>query len=126
MEKKKILIIDDEVGFTQMVKLNLEATGEYVVRTENKGSGGLAAAKEFKPDLILLDIIMPDMPGGDVAFQLNNDKETEEIPIVLLTAIVKTEEVEAHKGIMGGLPIIAKPVTVKELIDCIEKNMGKK
>lgn len=123
MEKKKILIIDDEVNFTQMVKLSLAATGKYIVRIENKGSGGLAAAKEFKPDLILLDIMMPDIPGGDVVFQLNNDEETEEIPIVLLTAIVKAEEVEEHKGIMTGLPIIAKPVTVEELVDCIEKNI---
>jgi len=58
--------VDDEVVLTKMVKLNLERTGNYQVRTENQGSKALQAAQEFQPDLIFMDVMMPDM-GGDEA-----------------------------------------------------------
>ena len=93
-KKKRILIIDDEESFTQLVKLNLEASGKYEVMTENKGSLGLVATKQFKPDLILLDLIMPDMGGGELSGQLESDEETKNIPIVFLTAIMTKEEAE--------------------------------
>ena len=125
MGKKRILVIDDEADFTKLIKLNLERTGQYEVKTENKGLLGLATAKEFKPDLIFLDIIMPDADGGNVCYQLENDDETKGIPIVFLTAVVKKEEVEKSKGNIGGHSFIAKPVSAKELIDCIEKNWVK-
>lgn len=125
MEKKKILIIDDEEDFTKIVKLNLEETGKYEVRTENRGSNGFPAAKEFKPDLILLDILMPDMGGGEVAYRLKEDKSVKNIPIVFLTAVVTKEETTSHGGIIGGHPFIAKPVNAEKLIDCIEENIGK-
>lgn len=125
MSKKKILIIDDEEGFTKIVKLNLERTGKYEVKTENKGLLGFAAVKEFRPDLILLDILMPDMEGGEVASLLKDSGDTKNIPIVFLTAVATKEQVEKDSGIIGGYPFIAKPVTTKELIDCIEKNTNK-
>lgn len=123
MEQKSILIIDDEENFTKLIKWNLEKTGKYKVRTENAGLLGLSAAKEFKPDLILLDILMPDMEGSEVAFQLKSDEDTKNIPIVFLTAVVKKEEVEGKKGVIGGSPFVAKPVEIKQLIDVIDKNI---
>ncbi|MFH2146227.1 MAG: response regulator [Candidatus Omnitrophota bacterium] len=124
MREKKILIIDDEVSFTNLVKLNLETKGSFTVRTESKGLNAVAAAKEFKPDMILLDIIMPDMSGGDVAFELEHDEVTKDIPIVFLTAAVKSEEVNsAEDGMIGGHTFIAKPTTVDVLLDCIEKTL---
>jgi len=122
MDKKRILIVDDEKSFTQMVKLNLEETGKYIVRTENIGKEALAAAREFKPHLILLDIVMPDMDGGEIAHNMSLDEELSRIPIVFLTAIVKEDEVESQAGIIGGHPFIAKPVTTDKLISCIEEN----
>lgn len=107
-----------------MVKMNLEATGEYEVGVENKGSLGVASAKAFKPDLILLDIIMPDVEGSHLAAQLKEDVNTQDIPIVFLTAVVTKEETEAAGGVIAGHPFIAKPINVKELIDCIEKNIS--
>lgn len=124
--KKKILIVDDEENFTKLVKLNLEKTGRYEVKTENKGSLGLTTAKEFKPDLILLDILMLDMEGSEVASQLKDNENTKNIPIVFLTAVVTKGQVEEASGIIGGHPFIAKPATAEELIDCIEKNISKK
>ncbi len=121
MEKKRILIIDDEPSFTRMVKLNLEETGTYEVRQENSAEQGLAAAKDFKPDLILLDVLMPDMDGAQVASQIKADEKTENTPIVFLTATVRKEE----EGIIGGHPFIAKPVSTEEVIECIEKSLKK-
>ena len=120
MEKKKILIIDDEKDFTQLVKLNLELTGKYEVRVENKSSLALSTAKQHKPDLILLDVIMPDIAGGEVAYQLKNDTNTKDIPIIFLTAAATKEEAGRGKG---EYPFVAKPASTEELIDCIEQNL---
>ncbi|MCH7570164.1 MAG: response regulator [Deltaproteobacteria bacterium] len=119
MGKKRILLIDDEPSFTNVLKLNLEETGAYEVRTENRGKQGLVTARQFKPDLILLDVIMPGMDGGDVASEIQTDENLKNIPIVFLTAVAKKKE----EGIIGGRPFIAKPVTVEEVIACIEKSL---
>lgn len=124
--KKRILVVDDEEYFSKMVKLNLEKTGKYEVKTESKGSRGLAVAKEFKPDLILLDILMGDLEGNEVAAQLKDDKETKNIPVVFLTAIATKEQVEESKGVIGGYPFLAKPVSEDKLIECIEKYTNKR
>jgi len=124
MEKKRILLIDDETDFTKLIKRNLELTGRYEVRTENNGLLGLAAAKEFKPDLIFLDILMPDVDGGEVGYNLENDNETKDIPVIYLTAAVNKEEVEKSEGQIGGHPFIAKPVSADELINYIEERIG--
>ncbi len=121
--KKKILIVDDEQEFTRMVKLNLEGTGRYEVQTESKGSQGLMVARAFKPDLILLDVIMPDMAGGQVARQLKDSQDTSHIPIVFLTATVLKSEIESQGNMIGGHPFIAKPASVDEIVQCIEKNL---
>lgn len=126
MDKKKILIIDDEDAFTRGVKMNLELTGKYIVRVENKGLLGLKAAKEFKPDLILLDIMMPDMDGSEVAEQLNEEDSCKNIPVVFLTALVTKKETNESFSDIGGHPFIAKPVNLKNLISCIEQNIVEK
>ena len=122
MDKKRILIVDDEKDFTRMVKLNLEETGKYIVRTENIGRQALAAAREFKPHIILLDIVMPDTDGGEIAHNISLDEELSRIPLVFLTAIVKDDEVKSQAGVIGGHTFIAKPVTTDKLIACIEEN----
>jgi len=121
MAKKKILIIDDEAGFGRMVKLNLEQTGNYEVRTETDSARGVAAAKEFRPDLILLDIGMPGTSGDQVADEILHNSNLASVPIVFLTAIVKKDEVVAQDGVIGGRPFIAKPVTTQALIARIEE-----
>jgi CheY-like chemotaxis protein len=124
MLKKKILIIDDEVGFTRMVKLNVEGTGKYEVRIENKGALALDTAKAFRPDLILLDIIMPDVAGSEVAACLYEDNSTKNIPIVFLTALVTEKELDGSCSIISGYPFLSKPVKLKELIDCIDRHIA--
>jgi DNA-binding response OmpR family regulator len=125
MTKKKILVVDDEQNMTRMLKRNLEATGRYDVRTENSGAVGVVAAREFQPDLILLDVMMPGMDGGEVAAKIKEDKRLASIPIVFLSAIVKKEETQSTGGNIGGLTFLAKPVKLDDLITCIENHLGK-
>jgi len=116
MLKKKILVIDDEKDFTDMVKLNLEMAGDFIVKAENKGTNGYSTAKKFKPDLILLDIMMPDMDGGDVLFKINGDEELRKVPIVFLTALVKPGEDEGIDNRISDRPALAKPISAERLI----------
>jgi CheY-like chemotaxis protein len=125
MEKKRILIIDDESGFTRMVKLNLEKTGFFEVREENKATYAMAAAREFKPDLILLDVIMPNMDGGDIAAHIKADRHLRDIPVVFLTATVSQREAGEAGMKSGGALFLAKPVSVENLIKCINENTRK-
>ena len=124
MNKQRILIIDDEKSFTQMLKLNLEMSGLYEVREENHGVHALAAAREFKPDLIFLDIMMPDIDGDEVAAQLKADTQVAESSIVFLTAVASKQEVENHNGLIGGHGFLAKPASTGEIIQCIRKHLG--
>lgn len=124
MEKKKILIVDDEVDFTDLIKSILEQTGKYEVKVENNGSLAPNVTKTFKPDLILLDVMMPDMDGNEVARRVMNDESSRDIPIVFLTVLVEQSEEELRGGVIGGHPFIAKPVSAQKLIGYIEKYIG--
>lgn len=118
--KKKILLIDDEEDFCFFVKLNLEQTGKYEVLTATNGSSGLIMASKESPDLVLLDIIMPEMSGGQVAELLLNDPKTKDIPVLFITAIASRSEAQSQEGIIGGRRFIAKPVTPEELMAKID------
>jgi CheY-like chemotaxis protein len=123
--KIRVLLVDDEESFTRILKLNLERTGKYEVRVENWGGAAAAAAREFKPDVVLLDVIMPQMFGGDVANQFKEDPELKQFPIVFLSASVKPTRVAEHDGIIGGYPFIAKPASIESVIEGIENHCRK-
>jgi len=123
-DKKRILIVDDEERFTRILRLNLGCTGKYAVRTENSAPNACGTVREFRPDLILLDVMMPGLDGGEVAAQLQRHPTTKDIPVVFLTAAVTNEELTSHQGRIGGAPYVAKPVELKVLIDCIEQNLA--
>jgi CheY-like chemotaxis protein len=116
LPRKKILLIDDEEDFCFFVKINLEKTGKYEVLTTSSGEAGLIMASKELPDLILLDIIMPDMNGGQVAGLLLDDPRTKDIPVLFITAIASRSEIQSQEGIIGGRMFIAKPVTTEELL----------
>ena len=123
-QKKKILVVDDEMNITSFLKSYLEETGKFEIRTENLGEVAFETAKTFRPDLILLDIMMKDMSGDGLADKIKNDPVLRKTPIVFLTGIVTKEEVEANGGIIGGYPYIAKPIlAMRELLDCIDANI---
>ncbi|HVO65375.1 MAG TPA: response regulator [Syntrophales bacterium] len=118
--KKKILIVDDEDDFCFFVKLNLEQTGKYEVLTATSGSSCLNIASKELPDLVLLDIIMPGMNGGQVAELLLDNPKTKDIPVLFITAIATRIEVQSQEGVIGGRRFIAKPVTPTELMAKID------
>jgi DNA-binding response OmpR family regulator len=121
MDKKKILIIDDEENFCNLVKKNVEKTNEFEVHVATNGDDGIKSIKEIKPDLILLDIIMPGLDGGDVVSLIRGDESIKDTPIVFLTSLVRKDEVGA--GFTKGYSLLAKTVTVRELIACIKENI---
>ncbi len=121
MEKKRVFIVDDESGFTRLIKLTLEKSGKYTVLEENDGTKAWLAAREFKPDIIFLDIVMPKIDGGDVAQQIKSDPALAHVPIVFLTAIVSEKE-GGHT--IGGFPFVAKPVSIASITKCIAEQLG--
>src|SRR5205085_6053903 len=119
--KPRILLVDDEESFTKVTQLTLT---NYDIVVENDSSRALERAREFQPDLILLDVMMPNLDGGDVAAQIRGDVGLKEVPIVFLTALV-TQKESARRPMMGGYPFIAKPVTPELLAQNIAKYLGK-
>jgi len=115
--KPKILIVDDEASFTRLTRLTL---ADYDICEENNSSRALETARKFNPDLILLDVVMPDFDGGDLAAQFRADPLLKRVPILFLTAIV-TEKETKKRQVFGGYPFIAKPVTPEGLIEKIEQ-----
>lgn len=123
-EKKRILVVDDESSITRLLKLNLELTGGYEVATENVSRAALATAEQFRPDLMLMDVVMPGMDGGTLASALQASPRLKGVPIVFLTAAVTREEVRARRGLVGGLPFLAKPVNLQEVLACLQQHLG--
>lgn len=125
MNTKRILVVDDEPSVTRNLKLNLESAGGYLVLGENHSTKALSAAKTFKPDLILLDVMMPGLDGGDVAAQLRADPLLRDIPLIFLTAIVSNEETEGREMSKGSETFLAKPVDMGELKKTLEQHIAR-
>lgn len=123
VRKKKILIIDDEAAFTRSVKLTLEMKGDYEVFTENDSRMAISTARKCLPDIILMDVIMPEPDGVELEAQFKVDPTLKHIPIMFLTAVVRKQEVDEFHGLIGGQFFIAKPVSAEGLIDAIEKHI---
>ena len=122
MENKRVLLVDDESGFTRLLKLTLEQKGGYTVLEQNDGSKAHLTARQFRPDIIFLDIVMPKVDGGDVAQQIKADPLLSNTVIVFLTAIVSNKETSQGQE-FGGFPFLAKPVSLDSVIECIEAHV---
>jgi DNA-binding response OmpR family regulator len=113
-----VLVIDDEEPIRLLCRVNLEAEGMTVVEAGD-GRSGLAAARELRPDVILLDVMMPAMDGWEVAEQLLEDDGTAGIPIVFLTA--RAELRDRARGIdIGGIDYVTKPFNPVDLAPLIQ------
>jgi two-component system, OmpR family, alkaline phosphatase synthesis response regulator PhoP len=121
-EERRILIVDDQWDSTHLVKILLEKIGRYCVLEENDAAKAHKSARDFRPDLILLDIMMPHKDGRDVAAQMEADPAMQRTPIIFLTALVTKAEAKAGFHIQGH-PVLAKPVNISELIERIEENL---
>ncbi len=121
---KRILIIDDEKDFCHMVKVNLQGLGDYEVRVANSGPAGLQAASADRPDLVLLDIMMPGMDGLEVLKRLKQNLGTLHIPVLMLTA-VKDSETKEKAVRLYDEGYIEKPIQMEELKARIDKALSK-
>ena len=122
----KVLVVDDEVDFCYFVKKNLMHDGMFDVVTATNGKDGIELAESELPDIILLDLVMPDMPGEDVAAALKDNPSTANIPILYITALAtKDDVVDREENKIGNNYILPKPVRTKKLIKTIIKILSK-
>ena len=119
---RRILIVDNDKNTTRLVRILLEKTGRYVVFEENDSTRAHQTARNFRPDLIFLDVVMPDQDGGEIAAQFRADPELQYTPIIFLTALVT--RAEANTGLhIDEHPFLAKPIDIQELIKAIEAHL---
>jgi DNA-binding response OmpR family regulator len=124
MKRKKILVIDDEVDLVDLVKIRLEVDNYYVMPLYTS-TRALEIAKREKPDLILLDVMMPDKDGYEVCKELKADRETKSIPVVMFTA--KEQQKPRIKDVSqatGADGYIFKPFEPAELLLKIKSLIG--
>jgi CheY-like chemotaxis protein len=114
--RRRILIVDDERDFLAMVALTLQQTGRYEVRGESDARRAVDVARQFRPEVVLLDVMMPELDGGDVAQALQADPATRHIPIIYLTALVARQEAPNQGPLRsGGHCYLPKPIELAEL-----------
>ena len=122
---RKVLLIDDEAGFTVLLKMNLEKSGGYEVKIENDSTLAVSTALSFMPDAIILDVVMPGMDGGDVQAAMQNIPRLARIPVVMLTALVDSTELsEGAVAQAGKQMVLPKPVNLALLLRVLSEIMG--
>jgi CheY-like chemotaxis protein len=118
-EERRILIVDDDRDSTRLLKILLEKTGGYVVLEENDAAKAHQSANNFRPHLILLDIMMPQKDGVELASEIDADPQLQRTPIIFLTALG-----DARAGLrIQGYPVLTKPINIPELINRLEENL---
>lgn len=124
---KKILIVDDDPDMLALVRTRLSGR-DYALFFASNGEEGIRKAKEGRPDLIIMDVMMPKMSGGDAVRALKADPETQHIPVVFLTAVAASlpEGEEGTRVNVGGqfYPAISKPFDVQRLLTEIQRQLG--
>jgi two-component system, OmpR family, response regulator len=119
-ELKKILYAEDDPDIQEVTVLALETFGGYLVETCNSGAAVVSASQRFEPDLILLDVMMPDVDGPTALEALQCRAELKIIPVIFITAKVLNAEIERFKK-LGALDVITKPYNPVTLCDQIVK-----
>ena len=112
---KRVLVIDDEEDFCGMIKDFLETSGNFEVSVLTDSRRSMLAAKEFKPEIILLDILMPHVGGLEVCRLLSSDKKTCCIPVIVATGSTDDSDVKGSFQ-MGASAFISKPIALENLI----------
>ena len=121
--KKRILLVDDEAAVTRATRRNLEAAGRFEVMEINNPALVIENARQFKPDLVLLDVMMPEMDGGVVAAAIADDPLLADVPIIFLTGIVSKKEVGSAGSVRGKHTFLAKPIKFEDLLARIDEEL---
>ncbi|MGH2795474.1 MAG: response regulator transcription factor [Actinomycetota bacterium] len=118
MAGKRVLVVDDDRVIQQLLEVNLELEGYQVAGTASDGKEAIKMAEDLKPDLILLDIMMPKMDGLEVCRHLKSDPKLAKIPVVLLSA--RAQDMDIREGIeIGADAYLTKPFDPVELLDVV-------
>lgn len=123
-DKTKLLMIDDDEDLLRLVKMKLEKTGQFDVTYSTKGSQAVNLARDLSPDLVILDIDMPEMSGGEVADALSEADDTKDLPVLFLSSMIANGETSSQIQMIGGRRMISKSVKIKDLIAAIETILG--
>lgn len=124
MKKSKILIVDDDTHLAKTLKIRLQQNGNYEVGIETNAAEAVNSIREFIPELVILDIMMPAVSGDMIADKILNDEELSQIKIIFLTGLVTKQEVQSKDNKFIGRTLLAKPVDIDELLACIEKQLN--
>ena len=126
MNKTRILVVDDEPNLSDLVRLFLVKTKRFEVRVENRPGNVLAAAREFRPELVLLDVDMPGQDGGEVARAIEADPVLSGTSILFFTSLISSVEAGDRITMRGGMRFLAKPLNPKILIGVIDQVMAER
>ena len=121
--QKKILLVDDEAQTLGFLAHILERAGYDVIST-TRGRDAIELAKEHRPDLIILDVVMPDLLGGEVSNILSREPATKDISVIFLSGLNTKEDQEIVKAKTGKYHTLAKPVTAEELLEAVDKTLS--
>lgn len=122
--KPKVLLIDDEIDFTELLAENLMDSG-FEVKQVNDPTHAVSTALSYKPDICVIDLVMPRMDGGDVVSALKGNPELSKIPVLMLTALVEENPDDPGELQMkGGLPFISKTSELEVIINGIKTQLG--
>jgi DNA-binding response OmpR family regulator len=121
MTMRRILVIDDDPKLSDLVRLFLEKTGRFEVCVENRSAQAAAAAREYQPDLIILDVDMPGKDGGDVARELAQEISVQTVPILFCTSLISPAETANGIALRGGMRYLAKPIDAKVLVESVDR-----
>jgi len=115
VSSKRILVVEDEKDVVDLLRLNLRKAGGFTIVSASDGATGLATARDAKPDLIILDLMLPKMSGLEVCKILKTDPGTRQIPVLMLTA--KAEEIDRIVGLeLGADDYVVKPFSPREIV----------
>ena len=115
-----VLIVDDEEDFAFLLKKAVESTGRFTATICTNPTEAVEYARRLQPKLILLDVMMPQLGGEDVAVELKNHPGLAEIPIIFLTSLLQQHETTKALQVIGGRHMMAKPVKTQALIEAID------
>lgn len=124
MNKVKILVVDDDPKLSALTRMVLEKTQIYEVREVNRPMQALAAAREFRPDAVLLDVDMPGKSGGEIACDLAADPKLRDVPVMFFTSLVSKADAGEHEIERGGKRFLAKPINPRALLAAVGRLLG--
>ncbi len=114
--KRKVLIVDDDEDLVELMKEVFEADGRLDIRTANNGFGAGMLVKEFRPDLVILDVMLPDINGKEVCVRVRNDPSLDDVKIICISGMVEQDKVADLKA-AGANHFMQKPFTVEKLLE---------